>query len=297
MAAFLGTGNGESPAANPIPQEIDLGRLRTLVDFFPIGKKLTYFPEYKREIVFDTLVIAYGVNGQLIYSGDAIERDADGDPTSFRTEANARIPVSALTSFQILVPDTTDLEMKLDYHRRALIGRGKQFIKGNVISLISRGRTRGMGTIDTIVAKRVMLKDGPYANTKLILLTPELPSIAVTDQRKKARAKTNVPVRLFVLKGKSSGTYTIADISDHAVGVRTGDRDPAMPPMNSGDEVILDIDLGKAKGHYVIKGSVFRRSPENCIIRMEGPFRDGKLGRFSALDLLELKAGLLNYAG
>ena len=40
---------------------------------------------------------------------------------------------------------------------------------------------------------------------------------------------------------------------------------------------------------------VIRRSPETCVLQLEGQIRDGKYCAFSPLDLLELKAGLLNY--
>ena len=152
------------------PRKFDLNKLKTLIDFFPIGKKLSYCPEYKKEIVFDTLVVAYCVNGSFVYSGESIDRDSEGFPTMFHTDENEeRIPVSRIKLLQLLVPDTTELELKLDYARRALIGRGRQFIKGNSISLISKAGTRGVSTIDTEVAKNFILKDGPYANTQMIL--------------------------------------------------------------------------------------------------------------------------------
>ena len=210
-------------------------------------------------------------------------------------ENEERIPVSRLKLLQLLGPDTTELELKLDYARRALIGRGRQFIKGNSISLISKAGNRGVSTIDTEVAKNFILKDGPYANTQMILLTPEMNTLTVTDQRKKARAKTSVPVKVSLADGRLPGSYTIADISDGAVRIRVRDHDTTMPEVNRGDEVLLDIDLGESERHYTIKGSVFRRSAETCIIQLEGLLNDGRFGSFSPLDMLELKAGLLNY--
>ncbi len=125
-------------AGSNAPGALHLARIRTLIEFFPIGKKLRYYPEFKQDIVFDTLILAYCVNGNYIYSADAIDRDAEGNPTTFRFGDNdQRLPVSTLKLFQLLVPDTSHLEMKLDYDRRAQIGRGKQFNKGNYLSLFS----------------------------------------------------------------------------------------------------------------------------------------------------------------
>ena len=266
------------------------------MDFFPIGKKLSYCPEFKKEIVFDTILVAYCVNGNFVYSGESVDRDSEGYPSMFRAgEDEQRTPVARVKLFQMLVPDTTDLESKLDYQRRALIGRGRQFIKGNSISLISKAGTRGVSTVDTEVAKQFILKDGPYANTKMILLTPELETLLVTDQRSQARAKTCVPVRVSFFNDNLSAIYTISDMSDGAVRIRVRDRDTTMPAMNRGDEVMLDIDLGEAERRYTIKGVVFRRSADTCIITLEGLFSEGKLSAFSPLDSLALKAGLLNY--
>lgn len=293
----------DAKGAKKLPSEIathwggNLDRLKTLIDFFPIGKKLRYCPEFKKEIIFDTFVVAYCVNGEYLYSAEGIDRDSDGNPKFFRTGEHEKLtPVSGIKLFQLLVPDTSDLEMKLDYHRRALIGRGRQFIKGNFISLISNAAGKGVSTIDTEVAKQIVLKDGPYAHTKLILLTPELNSLTVTDQRRKARAKTCVPVMVTVLGGELSGPCTIIDISDGAVRIRVRDHDTGIPELRKGDEVILVINLGAAERHYTIKGLIIRRLPEICVVQLEELFKDGKFASFGPLDFLELKAGLLNYA-
>lgn len=280
----------------PPSQTIDNERLRALLEFFPIGKKLRYYPEFKKEIVFDTLVVAYCLNGDFVYSGDAIERDAQGYPTAFRAhEHGGPAPIGDLRLFQLLVPDTSDLEMTLDYFRRALIGRGRQFNKGNYISLVSNAGAKGVSTVDTEVVKQVVLADGPYAQSKMILLTPEWSTLTVSDQRHKARAKTCAPVMVSVPGGRLSGPCTVVDMSEEAIRLRIRDRETPLPEMNAGDGITVDIDLGDAERHYTIKGIVIRRSPETCVIRLEGMLRDGRLVRFEPLDLLELKAGLLNY--
>lgn len=301
LKTIFGKTFGSSLAGNQAPgdvalKKIDLDRIRTLIDFFQIGKKLRYYPEFKQDIVFDTLVVAYCVNGSFIYSMEAIHRDAEGYPTAFHTgDLQDRMPVAKLKEFQLLVPDTSDLEMKLDYHRRAMIGRGRQFNVGNYITLISNAGGRGVSTIETEVAKQVVLPEGPYAHTKMILLTPELHTLLVTDQRKKSRTRTDAPVTITLPDGKFSGPCAIVDISEGEVRIRVRDRGTTMPLIHTGDEVTIEIDLGEAVKHYTIRGSVIRRSPETCVFQLIGQYANGKLNAFSALDLLELKAALLNY--
>ena len=294
--AFGAAGSAHEFPAHNSPAAFQSARIRTLIEFFPIGKKLRYYPEFKQDIVFDTLILAYCVNGNYLYSTDAIDRDAEGNPTVFRFgENDQRTPVAALKLFQLLVPDTSHLEMKLDYHRRAQIGRGKQFNKGNYISLISNAGGKGVSTVDTEVAKQVNLPDGPYAHMNMVLLTPELSTLSVTDQRKKSRAKITAPVTLHIPDVRQALPCTLVDMSEGEVRMRVREHGAVMPELQRGDGVLIEADLGEAERHYTIKGNVIRRSPETCVLQLEGQIRDGKYCAFSPLDLLELKAGLLNY--
>ena len=78
----------------PRPEE-----LRQVVEFFPIGKKIRYSPEYKKEVILDTLIVAYCVDGEYIYSWDAIEFDDRGYsnrlPASAPRRSASRSPGSA----------------------------------------------------------------------------------------------------------------------------------------------------------------------------------------------------------
>ncbi|MBP8277647.1 MAG: PilZ domain-containing protein, partial [Propionivibrio sp.] len=179
--------------------------------------------------------------------------------------------------------------------RRAQISRHGQFSAGNYISLISNAGIKGVSTVDTEVAKQIVLRDGPYAQMNMVLLTPELNTLAVSDQRRKPRTKTNVPVNVMVPTENYAGQCTIVDISDADLRIRLNEKGEAIPPVHKGDAMIVEIRLGEAERHYSVKGSVIRRSSETCVIRLDGQLREGRLVPFSPLDLLELKAGLLNY--
>lgn len=286
----------DDPRESAGQARVDPGRIRTLIEYFPIGKKLRYYPEFNKDIVLDTLVVAYCINGHFVYAMESIETDRDGTPTAFRAfESEVRIAASGLKSFQLLVPDTSDLEMKLDYLRRAQISRNGQFSKGNTISLISNAGVKGVSTVDTEVAKQIILRDGPYAQMNMVLLTPELGTLSVTDQRRKPRTKINVPVTVLLPAENFSGQCTIVDISDAEMRIRLNEQGATMPAVHKGDAMIVDIRLGEAERHYSVKGSVIRRSAETCVIQLDGQIRESRLLPFSPLDLLELKAGLLNY--
>lgn len=292
------SGEAKNQPSEGSPQgKIDLDRLRSLLEFFPIGKKLHYCPEFKKEIILDTVIVGYCVNGEFIYSGESVVRDAQGYPSRFQTAGiKGETPAAKLNLFQLLVPDTSNLELKLDYPRRALLGRGRQFIKGNDISLISVAGAKGLAKLDTEVAKRITPEDGPYAHSDMILLTPDLNSLTVTDQRAKARTKIHVPATIFLLKEQISGLCTIIDVSESAVRVLLQGLNTSMPGMNKKDEVIVDIILGESEQRYTIKGSIIAsRSQEICVIQMDGLIKGGKLSSLEPLDRMELKARLLSY--
>jgi hypothetical protein len=296
LASLFGKSRDASGDA-PRQEKIDLDRIRALIEFFPIGKKLRYYPEFHQDIVLDTLVVAYRANGHFIYSMESIEADRNGLPLLFRVdEERFRLPAAGLRSFQLLVPDTSHLERKLDYTRRAQIGRNGQFAIGNSISLISNAGMKGVSTLDTEVVRQILLSDGPYAHTNMVLLTPSLATLSVSDQRRKPRARTNVPVTAFlpadeVLQG------TLVDISDARIRLRLDGLNgrETLPALRKGDALDLEIHLGESERQYSVQGSVIRCSAETCVVALAGQIDAGRLVPFTDLDLLELKAVLLNY--
>lgn len=301
LKSFLKSVSGSSDDGDqeksPAPQNaLDPDQLKLLTDYFPIGKKLCYIPEFKKEIVFETLLVAFCIDGEFIYSWESIELDPEGFPAAFILGERARrVPASKVRRFQLLLPDTSDQELKLDYQRRALIGRGRQFNKGNIISLVSSGGRRGLATMDTEVIKRIVLHDGPYAHADMVLVEPDLKSIVVTDQRGKTRADICVPVTVTVADAPLPWTCTIIDVSDDALRLRVHDGE-TMEQMSKGEEVALVFDLGSAEQFYAIKGSVMRRSPGAGVIKIEAFSKGGEpFAKFGPLDRIELKALLINY--
>jgi hypothetical protein len=287
--------SGDVPHTAREHGKIDLTRIRTLIEFFPIGKKLRYYPEFHQDIVLDTLIVAYCANDCFIYAMESIETDRDGLPAFFRAdEGRVRLPAAALRTFRLLVPDTSHLEMKLDYQRRAQIGRNGQFSAGNNISLISNAGMKGVSMVDTEVAKQLVLHDGPYAHMNMVLLTPDFTSLSVSDQRRTPRTRISVPVTLALPAEDYAGLGTIIDISDAQMRVRLDERGNA-PAPREGDTMILDIRLGESERCYSVKGSIIRCSAETFVIGLDGQIQEERLVPFTPLDLLELKAGLLNY--
>lgn len=273
---------------------LDGDRMKMLGEHFPIGKKVRYYPEFQRDIVFHTIIIAWRVNDHYVYSREAIQTDGDGVPLAFLVgEKKTRLTLDKVRRLQLMVPDTTDMERSLDYIRRATLGRNGQFVRGNAITLIADTCKRGIPSVDTQVDSRIRMKDGPYADNQMILLRPDLDTLTIADQRLKARVQSHVPVNLYLKEDAPPAGCILGDFSDVSLRLKAAPGQ-SMPPMKVNDKVIVVINLGDAASTYRIKGSVFRTSADACVIKLKQLYKDGDFSAIKTMDVLEIKTGLLN---
>ena len=285
---------GREEAGQAVP---DGDRLKMLAEHFPIGRKVRYFPEYQRDIVFHTIVIAWRVNDQDIYAREAILRDAEGAPQAFLVgEKKARLPLDRVKRLQLMVPDTTDMERSLDYIRRASLGRNGQFVRGNAITLIAAVCRQGIPSVDTQVDSRILMKSGPFADNQMVLLSPDFDTLAIADQRKKARVQGRIPARLYLKEDAPAVACLLGDFSDLSLRLVPAPGQ-ALPALKPNDKVTVVLDLGDAASGYRLRGGVFRSAPEACVIRLRQLYKDGDYAALKTMDVLEIKTGLRNLHG
>ena len=276
-------------------QAIDGERLKMLAEHFSIGRKIRYFPEFQRDIVFHTIIIAWRVNDHYVYAREAIEKDDEGTPTGFLVgEKKTRLPLGKVKRLQLMVPDTTDMERSLDYVRRASLGRNGQFVRRNAITLISDTCQRGIPSVDTQVVSRIRMKDGPYADNQMVLIRPELDTLTIADQRQKARVASHVPVSLYLKDDAPPVGCILGDFSDVSLRLLVAPDQKTLPPMKVNDKVVVILNLGDAASIYRIRGSVFRTAADSCVIRLKQLYKDGDFSPIKTMDVLEIKTGLLN---
>jgi hypothetical protein len=292
---YLADGDGEDAIEGSI---LDREQLRMLVEHFPIGRKIRYFPEFQRDIVFQTIVVAYRVNEHLIYSRDGIRCDAGGLPAAFVWDAQQRpLEPEHVTRFQLMVPDTSDMERSLDYIRRANLGRAGQFVRGNAITLIAETCQRGVPSLDTQVDGRIALKDGPYLDSQMILLRPDFETLRIADQRQKARVSSDMAARLFVKPDAPPAACVLADFSDVSLRLKPGPSHPPLPVLKANEKVVVELDFGDGIRIYRLRGVVFRSSADFCVVRLRQLWKDGQFVPIQTIDVLEIKTGLLNHGG
>ena len=282
--------SGESVAA----PAFDRNKLKMLAEYFPIGTKLRYYPEYQREIVFDTIIIAYRVNDHFIYSRDAIVFDGEGFPTGFRIAGKKVLPVAALEKFQILLPDTTSAEKTLSYVTRAELGRGGQFRVGNAVTLFVETDDRGIPTVDTMVDRRQIMNTGPFADSATILVTPEVDSLILADKRRKQRVEAAILADLYLAVEGAPFQCVLGDFSERSLRLRVGDVRWPMPPMAPEHTVVVEFVLGDAGTICRLRGRVFRRTDDFCVIDIDQVYKFGEFEKIQTMDVMEITTTLLN---
>lgn len=286
--------NEDDTTEEAVGQSIDRARLQMLVSHFPIGYKPRYYPEFQRNIIFQTILIGYRVNDHYLYARDALLKDEEGQLIGFRISPDQVLPLPKLRKFQILLPDTSEMERKLDYGTRAELGRSGQFTQGNTITLVGQSAASGVPTVDNLVDRRQILISGPYAKCSTILLTPDFTTLAITDERRKQRIDGGIPARLYFRDDAPCVECILNDFSEQSLRVNIATPGQVMPPLTAADSVIVDFDFGDIGSAYRVRGKVFRRTEKFCVVNLHQILRDGEFERMRMMDVMEIKTGLLN---
>ena len=297
MLDKLWKGRGSAKAADKKKVQVfafDRTRLKQFATYFPIGRKLLYYPEYHQKAVLHTLVIGYRINERLIYANDAVLADGHGHPTGFRLEGGEVLPVERLATFEILVPDTSEMERRLDYVTRAALGPAGQFRKGNTITLVAENVERCLPSIDTTVERRQVMDEGPYAGSATILLTPDFATLKVVDKRRHQRVAAALWADLYHAKDTPPFRCVLRDFSENSLRLGVSAEGQRMPALKADGLATVEFDFGGIETTYRIRGKVMRGEDDYCIVRVEQMYRDGDFERIRMMDAIEIKTRLLN---
>lgn len=266
--------------------------LKSLIQFFPMGKKLHYYPEFERDFKLESVIIAYRVNQHYLYSHDSILCNKEGTPTGFRLQGKKILPLEGLKTLQFLLPDTSEMELKLNYFTRAKLGRGGQFAQGNIITLVANKREPGVPTIDTRVDRRQVIQDGPYADYKTILVTPDVDSLHVADQRQTHRVDTAIWA-ILKFRGGNEFPCVLGDFSERSLRLQVEHANDRMPLVATKDRVEIEFNLHDNSLRR-FRGTVYRRTNTICVVEIDAMFKYDSYKKMNQMDVIEIKTGLLN---
>jgi hypothetical protein len=268
-----------------------------LMRHFPVGTKVRYYPEYRKEITLDSVVIAYAFNDQIIYSTIGLSCDDSTGTIEFDDQGH-HYKFSKIISFRIILPVFNQSEAKLDYVRREELRKIGGLVKGNTITMTAPQDDGQVPVLETIVQKRSMLKDGLYANQTVAYLDVDIESLIVSDQRVHLRLETNIPATLQVSKQEHYELVNAAmvDFSDRSLRLLVDEEfsEQAMPKED--DSLVVSFNLPGQSEYISLVGDVFRVTDRAVVVMLTGYVEQGQVNELGQIELLKIKANLLQHA-
>lgn len=284
---------GDGPTDEVLLDSNALGRV---MHYFPVGGKVQFYPEYRKEILLDTVVIAYIINGEFIYSFVDLQRDEKSGSFSLEEQGTRKL-FSKIKTFNIVVPAHTQSEAKLDYIRREELLKVGGLVPGNAITLMAEQRSGQVPVLETTVQKRAVIKDGYYAKQTVALLEVDGGSLLLTDQRAHMRLQTNIPAQLQVMRRgeyKELGARMV-DFSDISLRLVMAYEADNPVKVRASDDMIVSFNLPGRSEQVSLVGSVFRIEGDGVVVMLKGMVEKGQTARLSQIEVLKIKAHLLQH--
>ncbi len=281
---------GRQASGSMVDEPLALPRINELIQHYPIGEKVRYYPEFQKDGALDTLILGYGINGYFVYSPLEIRATA-GVLRLFTGEEH--ILISELESFSLLIPFNPDDDNKRDYVRRAELGPRGPFRRHNTITLTANSDDGILCHLDTLVRKIMPVSGGIYAGHQVVLLDVIPSSLVLTDQRQHYRVNTRLPATLSLRDG---GTYacTLWDFAEQSVQLNLEESAEELDGLSEFRRLTLCFDLGSEHQPkcFELDGSMYRKSDGRLVMKLQGIYKNGKLETLGLVDILDIKASL-----
>jgi hypothetical protein len=296
MSNMLGSGRTARKSAEMEPA-LDASRLVELMRCFPIGGKFRYYPEYHKEITFESIVIAYGIDSRFIYTQRDIRVDLDRDntPVFVLEEDRHDRAIRQVRNFSFLIPDVAVGDAR-DYRRQTDQPQDGRFRRGDILTLMSLYNDKGIPHVNSMVRKRMLMREGYYANHSVIQLEVLLESLNHIDQRQQRRVKTSIPANMQFSEDSPHYPCTLVDFTETALRIRLDESGgTGVIPLIERRHMIVTIDLPSQGRRFVLTGKVLRRDAGHFVVALGGKLKDGHARDFELIDAFDLKATLLQH--
>ncbi len=311
---FFGLKRGKNTSSTTISSQesakgLSMLNVQQVVQHFPIGFRMQYFPEYLKDKKIDTIIAAYVVNDYVIYSNKDIQvvEQEDGQQGLEMHQNGEAILLDRIHGFQILIPqiERKEIDFRVNVRQKkegtmdSMEKKANDFLRGNSITLFYRNPTlKGMLQLDTEVAKKVVFQTGPYAKRRLVMLQPLLDSFECVDLRRFSRIDTQIPVQIYnegTTKQEGVAGF-IQDFSERFVRVEIGEeKKHLLGTVGGGDKIVLKVILGDQEPELVLRGSIFRKRKNNIIISLRNVMKDGEFQLIDGLDEIYIKSVMLDH--
>lgn len=270
---------------------LDGARACEILQYFPIGATVQYYPEFKKNIVLETVILGYQVNKTQVFSAQQLLCEGEGKTARLLIGQELK-QAARLSGLSIIIPSEGRGVGHLDYVRRVELERTGGLTAGNNITLIARGSQGKLPLVQTTVARQTLVKDGPFANTPVAILDVDVGSLMLSDQRAHMRLQVHLPVRIAATGGAPLECI-MADFSERSVRLRSG-KDGWPAGIAAGQRLSLAFRLPDRDRECVLRGEIYRVDYNDLVMMLEDIQRDGQFRRLEIIDILEMKSRLLH---
>ncbi len=264
---------------------------------FPIGSKVRYFPAQRKNVVLESIVIAYGLNNYLVYTQNDIHvQEQNGSAPSFLLDDDWKdVTVREVSSFCLVIPDIGNSENELDYVSRVAIDNNGLFKRGETFTLMSLFAEKGVPHIDVQVRKKVLLKEGYYANHSVVVLEALLGTLHHIDQRQQCRIKTSIKISLYLADDGEPFVCDLIDFSEYSLKIKLDGQEALKASLTKKRNIIVAIDLTDRMKSFVLKGKVLRRDDDYVVVSLTSHLVNKQFEDFDLLAAIDLKSNLLQH--
>ncbi len=276
----------------------ELLQVAEVMRHFPVGGKIRYYPDYRPDVTMDSIVIAYGINNHLVYTQRDIRLEEGGEagPRFVLDDDWRDRPVTRIDRFCIVIPDIGGLEQCLDYDTRANLRNGGELQRGDQLTLMSLFSRQGLPHVDTMVRKRVTLKEGYYANHSVIVLEVDPSTLKLVDQRRHCRIRTDLPVTVAVSGCQEPFAARLVDFSEYSLRMNCGPELLGLARLAS-RKIYVRLDIPTVGRHFDLQGRVVRHDDEDLVLRLTHLRIGDEFEEIGLLSALDIKASLLQHPG
>lgn len=277
----------------PLPS-VTAGQFSELVKLFPIGARVKYCPKGQSDLLFDTLLIGYRINGIDVYSSADfhIEKTEHGSLQLLLDKASEAGALQVIDSLAFLAPsDSHDVE-RLDYARREELEQIGHAEAGSLLTLLGQSVGRQTPSIECRLEQTQRLQDGVYANQHVYVFSLDIERLTFYDQRSFYRIETCYPAELQPATGGNLIACDIRDFSEMAAKIELISEVDVPENLWEGRRVILGMQLDNRPVH--LQGRVLRREANgHLVVRFESIQEGDDFIPLSNLEALSIKSQLL----
>lgn len=287
------TGKAKTEDREESGPQLTVEQVAAVMEHFQIGGKIRYAPDYRPEITMDSLIIAYGINNHLVYAQRDIRLDKSGNRAALLIDEDWKErAIPEIRRFCIILPDIGNLENALDYDTRVRVRNGGQLQRGDRITLMSLYASRGLPHVDTMVRKRVTLRDGYYANHSVIVLEVEPQTLRMVDQRQHYRVQTHMPVTIRLADENMARRCALVDFSENSLRLSFDDPDTDIPPVTR-QNIYVNIDFDEQRKSFTLQAKAIRKGEDFLVLKLTHVKKGDEFVELGLLEALDIKASLL----